>query len=158
MMKVCFKCDKKQDISQFYKHKAMGDGHLGKCKACTKKDVSQHRAENLEAIQSYDRIRGSLPNRVKAREEYRKTISCQLSMNNSSKKWAKNNPKKRTAHSMVQTAIKNKVIEKLPCEICGNKNSHGHHEDYDKPLDVIWLCHIHHMARHKELSEEKRRA
>ena len=29
---------------------------------------------------------------------------------------------------------------------------HAHHEDYDYPLDVIWLCPIHHKARHKELA------
>ncbi len=34
------------------------------------------------------------------------------------------------------------------CEICG-EGAHAHHEDYSKPLEVVWLCPRHHGERHQ---------
>lgn len=42
----------------------------------------------------------------------------------------------------------NGSMVRLPCVRCGEK-AHAHHEDYSKPLDVIWLCHQHHMQHHQ---------
>lgn len=41
MEKKCFKCNKVKLLTEFYTHKQMGDGHLNKCKDCTKKDTSE---------------------------------------------------------------------------------------------------------------------
>ena len=67
-------------------------------------------------------------------------------------RWRLNNPEKRLAHQAVQTAIRNGKLLKKPCEICGSLlNIHAHHDDYCNQLNVIWLCHTHHMERHEML-------
>ena len=47
------------------------------------------------------------------------------------------------------------LVRPKNCKRCGsNKHKiHGHHSDYDKPLDVIWLCPKCHIAEHKRLRE-----
>ena len=72
--KRCFKCLLDKPLSCFYKHPQMGDGHLNKCKECTKGDVKRHRAENLDRVRSYDRDRAKDPLRKKLaalRKEFR---------------------------------------------------------------------------------------
>ena len=43
--KVCFKCEIDKPLSEYYAHKKMGDGHLNKCKDCTKLDVKKRSDE-----------------------------------------------------------------------------------------------------------------
>ncbi|QGY29798.1 hypothetical protein CUN67_13020 [Pantoea cypripedii] len=67
-------------------------------------------------------------------------------------KWRANHPQKKAAHQAVQTAVRNGKLTKKPCQECGSTHRiHAHHDDYSQPLDVIWLCHQHHMARHAML-------
>ena len=134
--KTCFKCGETKPLAAFYKHKAMADGHLNKCKECTKKDADKHRSENLDKIREYDRNRGNrLPKGYT--KEYRAKY-----------------PNKYRAHSMVNNAIKCGRLFAEPCEICGITESvHAHHDDYAKPLNVRWLCAAHHHQWHAKHGE-----
>jgi hypothetical protein len=59
--------------------------------------------------------------------------------------------KKERSRSMLREAIKHGEIKRLPCAICGNAKSKAHHDDYEKPFDVVWLCHKHHMGLHRNI-------
>jgi hypothetical protein len=59
----------------------------------------------------------------------------------------------KTARTAVQNAIKTgKLTKPEACEHCcktlPKAKLHGHHADYSKPLDVMWLCSICHTAEH----------
>ena len=58
---------------------------------------------------------------------------------------------KRDAHLKVFEAIKKSLLKKLPCEVCNIFPAHAHHDDYNKPLDVRWLCTRHHYEHHKSM-------
>jgi hypothetical protein len=67
--------------------------------------------------------------------------------------WSKNNPQGRSAQTELNDAVKAGRLERMPCEVCGDTKSHGHHPDYSKPLEVIWLCAKHHAEEHKRLRD-----
>ena len=71
-MKTCFKCKKEKELTEFYVHPRMADGHLNKCKDCTKKDGIEHRKANINKVRAYDKKRSNLPHRVKLRKLYAK--------------------------------------------------------------------------------------
>ena len=58
-------------------------------------------------------------------------------------------PEKVKARNILYSALRSGKIQRQPCEVCGDQNGHAHHEDYSKPLDVIWLCPKHHKERHR---------
>lgn len=139
--KQCFKCKTVKPLTEFYKHSAMADGHLNKCKLCTKQDVGKHRLENLERIRAYDRERGKLPERQQIKNEITRA-------------WRAEDKRRTAAHNAVARAIAKGLLIRQPCERCGNEKSLAHHDDYDRKLDVMWLCQPCHKQRHKELAGE----
>ncbi len=65
----------------------------------------------------------------------------------------KDHPGMQAAHNAVARKVRNDPSWKpLRCERCGAKEGvEGHHDDYVKQLEVLWLCPVCHAARHKEL-------
>lgn len=64
-------------------------------------------------------------------------------------------PEKVAARESVRLAVQSGRLTKEPCVKCGAPKTHGHHEDYSKPLDVVWLCKDCHAARHREMRQVK---
>ena len=56
--------------------------------------------------------------------------------------------KKAQAHGIVAYALKRGTLIRQMCHICGSEESQAHHPDYDRPLDVVWLCQSHHKQAH----------
>ena len=68
------------------------------------------------------------------------------------KKWRDNNPQKVKAHSIVNEAVRTgKLLKPSKCSCCNlEKKVQAHHEDYTKPLEIIWLCSACHSKLHKK--------
>ena len=150
--KECFKCKTVKPLSEFYKHKEMADGHLNKCKDCTKKDTKENTARNYGYYREYDIKRGMLTHRVNARLKYSQTQEGRESIRKSKDKWAEENVIKKSAHIILGNAVRDgRIIKPDHCSICNKSGAiHGHHDDYAYPLSVRWLCPKCHKEWHKE--------
>lgn len=127
MKKTCRKCGDRLSIDDFYKHRDMRDGHLNICKPCVQSAVRRRRRLD-DSVREYDRMRSKLP--------HRKAKAMQVT-----KKRRQGNPIKYKANTAVGNAIRDRRLTKEPCYFCGtDKRLQAHHHDYNKPLDVIWLC------------------
>ena len=70
------------------------------------------------------------------------------------RKWQAKNPHKLRAHGLLAKAIDRGNVKPQPCEVCGTReNVHAHHKDYSRPLDVSWLCALHHFDDHSKAGD-----
>ena len=145
----------------------MADGHLNKCKGCVRGDVIKNRKAKPEHYREYESSRNSLPHRVEARAAYQETDAFRESRIKANKKFYEENKDKRMeaqresrvinrgkhrAREMVAYAVsKGTLLKPDCCETCGSSSSlEGHHCDYNKPLEVMWLCSECHGKWHRE--------
>lgn len=124
----CQCCHQEKAEAEFYV------SNRARCKACVREAVRANRLDKIDYYRQYDRMRASQPHRV---------------ANNfkQSQSWRQEFPNRRRAQGLVQHAIRSGRLQKQPCWVCG-RDAVAHHPDYDRPLDVVWLCQPHHKQAH----------
>lgn len=147
----CKSCHQGKTESEFYKNRGV---RMGKCKECVKAGVRARRLETIDERRAYDRARSLLPHRQEMARKRSNMYAKPASV------WRTKNEEKYKAHSAVSNALRDgKMMKPLACEACAREvRLQGHHDDYSKPLEVIWLCAPCHGERHRWLNELKRRA
>ncbi len=60
--------------------------------------------------------------------------------------------RRNRAQHLAETALLSGALSKGVCAVCGNPQVHMYHEDYDKPLEVRWLCGKH--CRHLKVNPD----
>lgn len=142
-MKKCFKCNQAKAITDFYVHKKMKDGHLNKCKVCTKKDSK----ENLKKKTST--LDGKMAERHRGRDKYRRLYTG------------------RKVDKMYKKKDMAKYIEKYPekyraknvCQGMVVSGKNLHHWSYNKEhyKDVIITSPSSHYFIHRYLVYDQER-
>lgn len=58
--------------------------------------------------------------------------------------------KQHRARNAVHHALKTGKLVKGKCGVCGAEKVEAHHDDYDKPMEVRWVCSLHHGATRRQ--------
>lgn len=111
----------------------MADGHLNKCKKCTKSDVSMRYKDpyGRSKIREYEKLRFG-------------TVKRKLQIQKIQELRRIKDPQKYIARNLVGNALRDGKITRGTCLFCGDPETQAHHENYFKPLDIIWVCFKHH--------------
>jgi hypothetical protein len=135
-VKVCTSCGIEKPFSEFWKHPLGRHGLRPRCKTCLNAQIRSYQRANPEKLRAatkrwYDRD----PERARrmARDQKAK------------------NPRRERAHRLVREAVRRgEIVRPVFCSTCGRSDLRieAHHEDYDMPLDVNWLCSSCHGATH----------
>ncbi len=58
---------------------------------------------------------------------------------------------KVSCRNALNQAIASGIVAKGVCQTCGSPDVEAHHDDYNFPLAVRWLCRKHHNSIHGKL-------
>lgn len=140
--KTCFKCKKEKLLSEFYKHPQMGDGHLNKCKDCTKKDSSSIYDTKKSDVVFLEK------ERTRGRDKYRRLYTGTGKANKKAdKNWVAKFPEKRAAQI------------KAYCNLETPEGKENHHWSYleEHWLDIIFMTKKDHKKSHRFLVYDSER-
>lgn len=71
--------------------------------------------------------------------------------------WWLNIKRKSDCGKKLRKAVVSGLIIKMPCEVCGSLKSVAHHDNYNNPLSVRWLCRGHHRDYHRSIINKRNR-
>lgn len=125
MNKICNKCSILKPFHEFDFHSIGLFKLQSRCKDCRRADCRERKSSEIGKAITREWI---------LKNEYRKRPLVRIRDN---------------ANNIIYRSIKNGKLEKQPCSVCGYKEAQAHHSDYNKPLEIIWLCRNHHWEWHK---------
>jgi len=133
----CNDCKKFKLKKEYYNLKS---GHYRCKKCCHIRRLQQYDLTQKQAIEYTKKWAIKNKKRIK---EYERNRS----------KMQDNSIEMQCRHK-VAIALRSNKIRKKRCNVCGKLIVEAHHEDYSKPLKVIWLCHTHHMELHRKMRRD----
>ncbi len=144
--KICFKCNTEKELSEYYKHKKMGDGHLNKCKTCTKKDtkeITDAKISTPEGLELERKRHRDKYHRLDYRKKHKPTPEMKKE---AMSKWHQKFPERQKAKSAISKKLK-------------SEKGNLHHWSYNKEhyFDVIDLTVREHNKAHRFLIYDQER-
>jgi hypothetical protein len=134
--KCCYRCGIEKPLDQYYRCARNADGLANECKPCDCERQRLRRAKDRERVNAYNR-------RYKKANRDASSAAAQ--------RWKVKNRAAVRAHKKVEKAVREGVLLRPDrCEQCNSEGAlHGHHHDYAKALEVVWLCPLCHRQAHR---------
>lgn len=136
---LCSVCRLEKPIADFNARHDRSSGTQSHCRVCDQRRNSEFYRRDIDS------------SRARRRESFRRDPRGSERLIENQKR----NPAKHAAQMRVYNAVKRgTLVRPAICSRCPETHRiEGHHDDYGKPLDVMWLCTACHRARHRELRE-----
>lgn len=138
---ICKTCGEVRPLLMYHRKPSNSNGHMKECKFCAN---AATRARN-RAGYGPDQKRSKRLQTIKRRESGKTSEH--------SKRMYQKYPEKSKARAILNHTLKKGEVVKLPCYVCGVTKVEAHHQDYNKPLEVIWVCRLHHNKIHREIRD-----
>ncbi len=142
--KTCTVCCLPKPLSGFPKKPKGKYGVAAKCKTCWAAYQRMKRVKNGDVVRAKEREKD---------RRYRAENRPWMDRRRAARKQTPEGRWKQRARDAVLRRIRKGLMVREPCEVCGASPAEGHHDDYDRPLDVRWLCSLHHSQHHRNPNE-----
>lgn len=138
--KICKECRKAYSRANYYK--------IAEKLSVRRKEIRSKKKDELnqKARDRYWKNRESLLEKARKRPSYRKVD------NEKANTYRLKNLDKARARQAVSRALKNgRLIKPFRCSLCNSEEKlDAHHADYERHLDVVWVCRTCHKKLHSK--------
>lgn len=109
--------------------------------------VRRYRQRHRDRVKAY-KIRYHDEHPEQSRDRRRRLRAGDKSYIQANREYRLANPEKTHARNLLQSAVRHgKLLKSQFCQLClVPTRLEGHHEDYSKPLEVVWLCRFCHAS------------
>ena len=170
-MQKCTRCEIEKELSEFHRRSQRSRGYNTICKLCLNSRRNESVEKNREKFRKqandfYYRNREKQLAKVKAwwsslseerkqqvRDKKKKRFHASPEQKRRKLHYTQNvyDKKKFKANKILNDAVRKGMFKPRECTVCKQeKKLDGHHNDYSKPLDVIWVCRKCHSDIHKK--------
>lgn len=147
---ACEKCRRRAYMREYMRARRATNPLSETEKQRARERAARWRIENPDRERANARRTGQTDARKEYMRRYRQENRARLNAADLARYHSSPEEKKKwRARRLVNEAIKRGGLDRGPCETCGLTPAEGHHDDYDRPLDVRWLCKTHHAETHR---------
>lgn len=137
-MKTCSRCRQDKPAEDFHRDNSRPDGLQRTCKPCKTVEARERYRADPAAYAAKQRAWSSAnPDAVRAIRARQERDPAHVAA-------------RRLVHEEIRTG---RMVRPVECEQCKTaRPTHAHHEDYSRPLDVMFLCEPCHLAVHGKVT------